>query len=118
MDSRLISQVIFNLVDNAMKYSPEGTNIVIKAEADGNDLKISVIDEGAGISDEDKAKIFDMFYTVNNKIADGIRGLGLGIALCKAVIEAHGGKVNIMDNKPCGTIFSFDIKSDVENDNE
>ncbi len=118
MDSRLISQVIFNLVDNAMKYSPEGTNIVIKAEADGNDLKISVIDEGAGISDEDKAKIFDMFYTVNNKIADGRRGLGLGLALCKAVIEAHGGKVNIMDNKPCGTIFSFDIKSDVENDNE
>ncbi len=118
MDSRLISQVIFNLVDNAMKYSPEGTNITIKARAADNNIEISVIDEGLGISDEDKAKIFEMFYTVNNKIADSRRGLGLGLALCKAVVEAHHGKFNITDNLPCGTIFSFDIKSDTEKENE
>lgn len=118
MDGKLISQVIFNLIDNAMKYSPEGTNITIKASTAGKDLKISVIDEGSGIRDEDKDKIFEMFYTVNNKIADGRRGLGIGLALCKTVIEAHGGTISITDNKPRGTKFSFDIKSDVEKTDE
>lgn len=118
MDSRLISQVIFNLVDNAMKYSPEGTNIRIKAENLDKNIRVSIMDEGSGISDEDKTKIFDMFYTVRNKVTDGRRGLGLGLAFCKAVVEAHHGYFEITDNKPCGTIFSFVIKSGTENKNE
>ena len=118
MDSRLISQVIFNLVDNAMKYSSEGSNITIKAEKSGVNIKVSVIDEGVGISEEDKTKVFDMFYTSNNQIADSRRGLGLGLALCKAVVEAHHGYFAITDNKPCGTIFSFVIKSGAEKNDE
>ena len=53
-----------------------------------------------------------MFYTVNNSITDGRRGLGLGLALCKAVVEAHGGEIEIKDNKPNGTIFSFKLKGE------
>ena len=118
MDGKLISQVIFNLVDNAMKYSNPGTNITIKACEVNKNLQVSVIDQGVGISDKDKVKIFDLFYTVNNIIADGRRGLGLGLALCKIIVEAHGGRLNVYDNKPCGTIFTFDIKSDSENSDE
>lgn len=112
MDARLISQVIFNLTDNAMKYSPIGTNITISAQADGSNIKIAVADEGRGISDEDKKKIFDMFYTVNNSSSDSRRGLGLGLALCKAVVDAHDGEIHVRDNEPCGTIFEFSIKGD------
>ena len=109
MDGKLIAQVIFNLVDNAMKYSPVKTSVTVSAKAVGRYIEISVADEGNGIKDEDKKKIFDMFYTVNNSIADGRRGLGLGLALCKAVVSAHGGVIEIKDNKPKGTIFSFKL---------
>ena len=112
MDGKLIAQVIFNLVDKAMKYAPPHTTITVRAKAVGEFIEISVEDEGNGIKDEDKKKIFDMFYTVNNSIADGRRGLGLGLALCKAVVNAHGGKIEIKDNKPKGTIFSFRLTGD------
>lgn len=111
MDGRLIAQVIFNLVDNATKYSPENTTITIKAEKVGEDIEISVADEGVGISDENKAKIFDLFYTVkSNSSADSRRGLGLGLALCKTVINAHSSNIQIKDNQPKGTVISFKLK--------
>lgn len=99
------------------EYAKE-SNITIKAEKSGVNIKVSVIDEGVGINEEDKTKVFDMFYTSNNQIADSRRGLGLGLALCKAVVEAHHGYFAITDNKPCGTIFSFVIKSGAEKNDE
>ena len=113
VDARLISQVVFNLVDNAMKYSPVNTTITIGAYAEGKDIKVFVSDQGNGISDEDKKSIFDMFYTVNNAVSsDSRRGLGLGLALCKAVVESHGGTICVTDNKPEGTIFEFSLEGD------
>lgn len=112
MDAKLVAQVIFNLINNAMKYSPCGTTIIIRARADGSDINVSVEDQGNGISDEDKKRIFEMFYTTKNSVSDGRRGLGLGLALCKSVIEAHGGTITVKDNKPSGTIFSFRLRGD------
>lgn len=112
IDAQLITQVVFNLIDNAMKYSPTGTKIIIKAEECDKKVKISVIDEGNGINDNDKIKIFDAFYTCNNSSVDSRRGLGLGLALCKTIIEAHGGKIEIKDNYPKGSIFSFVLNKD------
>lgn len=112
MDARLISQVIFNLVDNAMKYSPQKSTITIKAKANGRDIEVSVCDEGAGISEKEKNNIFDMFYTVKNTVADGRRGLGLGLALCKSIINAHGGEITVKNNTPAGSIFSFKLEGD------
>ncbi len=112
MDGKLIAQVVFNLVDNAMKYSPAKTSIIVRAISKGKYIEISVEDEGNGIKDKDKKKIFDMFYTVNNSIADGRRGLGLGLALCRAIISAHDGVIEIKDNYPKGTIFSFRLKGE------
>lgn len=115
MDGRLIAQVIFNLVDNAMKYSPISTNITIGAKAAGKYVKVYVTDEGQGIPDAEKDKICEMFYTIKNASIDERRGLGLGLALCKSIITAHGGILEIKDNIPKGTIFTFTIKGDDDN---
>lgn len=112
VDARLISQVIFNLTDNAMKYSPKGSTIIVGAEKQDKHINVYVADNGNGICLKDKQKIFDMFYTVNNSVADGRRGLGIGLALCKAIVEAHGGKLSVSDNKPQGSIFSFNLTGD------
>ena len=109
MDTRLIMQVVINLVDNAIKYTPKGSIIGISANKNGGMVEVSVSDNGPGISKEAKEKLFEMFYTVNNASTDSRRGLGLGLALCKSIITAHGGAITVTDNKPSGSIFSFTL---------
>ena len=107
MDVRLIIQVLVNLVDNAIKYTPSGSIITIRALKKNEKAWISVEDNGPGISDEIKPHIFEMFFTGGNNIADSQRSLGLGLALCQSIVEAHGGKMELEDNDPHGCIFSF-----------
>lgn len=107
MDVRLIIQVLVNLVDNAIKYTPSGSIITIRALKKNEKAWISVEDNGPGISDEIKPHIFEMFFTGRNNIADSQRSLGLGLALCQSIVEAHGGKMELEDNDPHGCIFSF-----------
>lgn len=108
-DAKLMIQVIINLVDNAMKYTQPDSSIIITAEQKGNMAEISVADNGPGISDRDKAKIFDKFYCGENKIADSRRSLGLGLFLCKAIVEAHGGTICVENYEPKGTVFRFTL---------
>ena len=107
MDVRLIIQVLVNLVDNAIKYTPSGSTITIRALKKNEKAWISVEDNGPGISDEIKPHIFEMFFTGRNNIADSQRSLGLGLALCQSIVEAHRGKMELEDNDPHGCIFSF-----------
>ncbi|MEA4974065.1 MAG: DUF4118 domain-containing protein [Candidatus Metalachnospira sp.] len=109
MDAPLIVQVLVNLMDNAIKYTPEGSEIAISAKSEGEKVYITVADNGTGISDEAKDKIFNMFYTAGNLRSDSRRGLGLGLALCKAIIAAHGGTISVSDNMPRGTAFTFTL---------
>ncbi len=110
-DARLIIQVIINLIDNAIKYTPAGSHIAIHTrKVDGNAV-ISVVDDGPGIADEEKNRIFQMFYTGSNPIADSRRSLGLGLSLCKSIITAHGGEITVSDNRPSGTALIFTIPS-------
>ena len=108
-DTKLIVQVIANLVDNAIKYTPQNSSITISARTTGSMAEISVADNGPGISEEDKDKIFDKFYCGSNKIADSRRSVGLGLFLCKAIVEAHGGTIHVEDNLPHGAIFRFTL---------
>ena len=71
--------------------------------------EIRVVDNGPGISDEEKNSIFEKFYCGTTKIADSRRSLGLGLYLCKAIVEAHGGNIYVEDNKPKGTVFRFTL---------
>lgn len=108
-DAQLIIQVIINMVNNAIQYTQPGSEIVITTARDGAMAVVSIADNGPGIPDEDKARIFDMFYTANKRGADSRRSLGLGLALCKSIIMAHGGEIQALDNRPTGTIFRFTL---------
>ncbi|MFQ9616395.1 MAG: DUF4118 domain-containing protein, partial [Clostridium butyricum] len=91
MDSGLIIQVIINIINNAIKYTPKDSIITITSKRKNNMAVIEISDNGKGINEESKEKLFDMFFTDNNKFGDGRRGLGLGLALCKSIIDAHEG---------------------------
>ncbi|MEG2732612.1 MAG: sensor histidine kinase KdpD [Clostridium sp.] len=112
MDVRLIVQVIINIVDNAIKYTPEGSEITITISKRGNKVVTRIADNGSGLSNEAKSHIFEMFYTANAKVADSRRGMGLGLALCKSIITAHGGEIKVCDNQPCGTVFQFTLPAE------
>ena len=118
MDAKLIIQVIINLVDNAVKYTPVGSDITITAENIEDFVSVRVADNGSGIPDSVKPHVFEMFYTGDNKIADSRRSLGLGLALCKSIVHAHGGEISLTDNLPHGSIFTFIIPSGEVNINE
>lgn len=109
MDARLIVQVIINLVNNSIKYTPSGSKITISTKVQNSKVYISVADTGAGIPDEMKNKIFDMFYSGVNKVADSRRSLGLGLSLCKSIVTAHNGNISVTDVYPHGTIFTFTL---------
>ncbi len=109
MDTRLICQVLVNLVDNALKYTPQSASITIAAEKEGANVVISVADTGPGIPKEQQRKVFEMFYTGEHRVADSRRSLGLGLALCRSIVEAHGGRLWLEDNEPHGCIFTFTI---------
>ena len=110
VDARLIIQVILNLLDNAMKYTEEGSDIIVTVRKYGTNMaEVAVADNGPGISEEEKAEIFGKFYRGENKIADNRRSLGLGLYLCKSIVEAHGGEIRVEDHVPRGSVFSFTL---------
>ena len=109
MDARLISQVIINLVENALKYTPPGSSVVIGAEKQGDRVMIRVADDGPGIPDDLKPRVFEMFFTGDRKVADSRRSLGLGLSLCRSIVTAHGGEITLTDNTPSGCVFTFSL---------
>lgn len=109
VDTQLVVQVLVNLIDNAVKYTPEGSDIIISAHGEGKRVLVSIADNGPGISDESKSKLFNMFYTAGGARGDAHRGLGLGLALCRTIIKAHGGEICVSDNLPHGAVFTFSL---------
>lgn len=109
MDARLIVQVLINLINNAIKYTENDSTISINAYQIEDYVYIEVCDNGSGIEDKDKDKIFEKFYTVNHSIVDSKKSMGLGLALCKSIVEAHGGVISVKDNHPTGAIFTFSL---------
>ena len=118
MDAGLIMQVLINLVNNAVKYTPVGSNIRITALPRENMAEICVSDNGPGIPNELKERVFEMFFTGGNPIGDSRRSLGLGLTLCQTIVHAHHGEMTLKDNSPHGCIFSFTIPLSEVNLNE
>lgn len=109
MDARLIMQVLINLINNAVKNTPPGSEICIESRHVDSNAVVTVCDNGPGIPDEVKPHVFEMFYTGQSKVADGRRGLGLGLALCKSIVESHSGTITLTDNVPTGCCFTISL---------
>jgi signal transduction histidine kinase len=92
-DRGKVEQVLTNLVSNAVKYSPAGGTITIAAKASGPAVRLSVSDEGLGLPPEELPKLFGRFHRIQDSLREGIQGTGLGLYICKQLIELHDGKI-------------------------
>jgi two-component system sensor histidine kinase VicK len=106
-DQEKISQVIHNLIGNAVKYSPLGSLIIVGYSAANESVKIYVSDEGIGIKKEDQQHIFERYYRVHGAYTGTIGGFGLGLYLCKEIIGLHDGQIEVNSSETTGTTFSF-----------
>jgi len=109
VDVRWIKQVFRNLLDNAIKYSPQGGLVVVRGEVRPNDVVISIADQGIGISPEDQIPLFERFYRVKNHANYRFPGTGLGLPAARAVIEAHGGRIWVESKLDEGTTVFFSL---------
>ncbi|MES1221870.1 MAG: ATP-binding protein [Bacteroidota bacterium] len=104
-DRLLMQMLINNLIENAVKYSPKDTQISILLEKDHRVI-LQVKDEGNGITDEEKKRIFDKFYRIGNESTRSAQGTGLGLYLCKKIAKDHHASIHVSDNSPSGSIFT------------
>ena len=109
VDSRLILQVLINLLGNAIRHTPSNASISVNVSVQGNEAQFIVSDTGNGISSHQRETLFQSFTRSKKGIADGQRGMGLGLSICKAVVEAHGGKIWVEDHIPHGSEFIFTL---------
>jgi two-component system, OmpR family, sensor histidine kinase KdpD len=107
LDFVLIAQVLTNLLDNAIKYSPPGEPIMLAATQTDDRIKMSVADRGPGIPEEDLERVFDKFYRVGRP--EGVTGTGLGLAISRGIIEAHGGRITASNRPEGGTLIAFSL---------
>lgn len=113
IDVHLIMQVLTNLIMNAFKYTPEDSTVTISARREGAFVVVDVADDGPGVPDCDKPHIFERFYTSSNaRPVDSRRSIGLGLSLCRSIVEAHGGVIEVRDNHPHGAVFRFTLPAE------
>lgn len=112
-DHDRIVQVVINLISNAVKFTEQGT-VICKATRVGNDVCISVIDSGAGIAPEDHEKVFEKFKQVGDTLTDKPTGTGLGLPICKQIIEHHKGRIWVESELGQGSAFSFTLPAGIE----
>jgi len=107
-DSDRIEQVVINLLDNAIKFTPEGGKITLESAAEGGLALITVRDSGPGVAPEDREKIFDRFFTADKAHTSG-KGTGLGLSICRRIMEMHGQSIRLLDTEE-GAAFRFTLE--------
>lgn len=107
-DQEKVIRVIINLLSNAVKFTPEGT-VTCLCRKTGNSITVSVVDQGIGIAQEDLAKVFDKFKQIGDTLTDKPKGTGLGLPICKQIVEYHGGRIWVESELGKGSTFSFTL---------
>ena len=108
MDLERIAKVLQHLMENAAKYSPDDSTITVNAEVAGDRLITSVADQGVGVDDLERLMIFDKFYRGKGQ-RYRVKGSGMGLAIAKAIVEAHGGTIDLTSQLGHGSVFSFQL---------
>jgi two-component system sensor histidine kinase KdpD len=107
-DSTWIEHVLGNLLENAAKYSPAGQPIIVSAESRADMVAISIADRGVGIEPIEQDLIFDKFYRGQNQRVR-VSGTGMGLAICRAIVEAHHGAISVVSQPGQGSVFTFTL---------
>jgi two-component system phosphate regulon sensor histidine kinase PhoR len=108
-DEERLGQLLVNLLHNAVKFSPSGTEVVVRAAVDGEELIVSVADQGVGIPRQDLDRVFERFYKVDKARVRGMGGTGLGLAIARHIAEGHGGRLWVESEEGRGSTFSLAI---------
>jgi two-component system phosphate regulon sensor histidine kinase PhoR len=108
-DADRLEQVLTNLVDNALKYTPEGGRVDVQVAAANGEIEVLVNDSGRGIGPEDLPHVFERFYRADRSRTRGSGGTGLGLAIAKHIVEAHGGRISVSSQPNAGTTFKVTL---------
>jgi two-component system phosphate regulon sensor histidine kinase PhoR len=106
-DGQKVHQVMVNLLNNAISYTPEGGSITVKAGPVSEGVEVSVMDNGIGIPPDDLPRVFERFYRVDKGRSRELGGTGLGLSIVKHIVEAHGGRVRVESKPGKGSRFTF-----------
>ncbi|MBI4267431.1 MAG: hypothetical protein HY662_01445 [Chloroflexi bacterium] len=104
-----VERILYNLMDNAIKYSPNGGEVIVTARHDGGSLVVGVTDQGLGISHDDQARLFQSFERLGETADGNIHGTGIGLRVCRVLAEAHGGRIWVESEKGKGSTFYFTL---------
>lgn len=104
-----LTSVIINLLENAVKYSGENPDIEARISQHGSAIRLEIADQGIGIDESEKEKIFEKFYRIGNEDTRKTKGTGLGLYIVNEIVRAHKGKIAVLDNEPRGTVFRIDV---------
>nr|HMM32371.1 ATP-binding protein [Clostridia bacterium] len=109
MDATLIEQVLINLVENALRHSPEDSPVDVEARREGGYAVFEVIDNGEGISVQDFPYLFETYVPNGKRSADAKRGMGIGLSICMTIIKAHQGTLTAFNRETGGAVFRFSL---------
>jgi len=108
-DEELIKRMILNLLDNAVKYTPEGGEISLGLQKHNGSAEIVVRDTGIGLSERDQQRVFDRFYRVDKARSRALGGAGLGLSIVRTIVEAHGGEITVESTPRHGSTFTVSL---------
>ncbi len=108
-DERRIAQVVENLLTNAVRYSPDAAPIAVRARVVNGSVEVAVADQGPGLTPEQRAQVFEKFFRIDQSDSRRFGGAGLGLAICRGIVEAHRGRIWVENGAGGGSVFAFTL---------